>query len=232
MAKKNPTRFTIFMRDMREHSVAKQRGMCQREARRRRAEIVAEYIAHEHDGGERDEWIKRTRADEGAMVAGMYVIPERATKGKRPGADYAAALQRLVRKVALVVDAETGATSDDGGKWDAAIVSGAHKTASGRRLTKPRAVAMRAKQVAEAKPGVVEHWLSPQMKPARDRWAQHWRDIAYRSAREALDAMPEEIRAELGSLETARRIFGRRRPGDPSAGGRPPKKTKRKTKRT
>lgn len=101
------------------------------------------------------------------------------------------------------------------------------------RTTSERARAMRAAQLAVAEPGVVDRWTKdPSMKATRERWAQHWRDIAYRSAREALDAMPEEIRAEMGSLETARRIFGRRRPGDPSAGGRPPKKPKRKTKRT
>lgn len=227
MRKTNPTRLTVFMRHMRGHGIEHQRQICEREARRRGAVIVAEYIAGDHDGHERDEWIIRTRPAEGAMVAGLYVIPEPAVKGTRPSADFASALQRLVRRVALIVDAETGTTSDDGGKWDKLVISSAHKVSAGRQLSRNRAKAMNAKARAKAGPGIVEKWAAPNMKRELARWSQHWRDVGFKSAAEAFASFPAEIQAEIGSIVTARRIFGRRRPGDPSAGGRPKAKTTR-----
>lgn len=212
------------MRGLRGHSVEHQRELIRRELARRKATAVAEYVHDEAGGGERDEWIKRTRPTEGAMVAGLFVIPEAARKGLRPSADYATAMQRIVRQAAIVVDAATGVTSDDGDKWDDAVRSAAHSTAAGRNLTKRQAKQMRAKQIATQGPSVTTRWASPAMKSEFKRWQQHWRDQAFRNDTEAFEAMPDAIRQELKSTVTARRVFGRRRPYDPSAGGRPSSK--------
>lgn len=90
-----------------------------------------------------------------------------------------------------------------------------------------RARAMARSRWAKAEPGVVDLWRSPAMDAERKRWGSHWRDPVYPNAQAAFDAFPEELQQQFGSVTTARRIFKHRRPGDPSAGGRPPK-TKRK----
>jgi hypothetical protein len=96
----------------------------------------------------------------------------------------------------------------------------------GRELPRDRAVAM-AKAKAKLHPGVKAHWHSPKMKHALKRWQQHWRDPEFSSARAAFEAMDADVQEEIGSLSTANKIFGPRKPGDPSAGGRG-KKRKRK----
>lgn len=80
---------------------------------------------------------------------------------------------------------------------------------------------------ADGHRGVVDKWHSAAMRKELARWQQHWRDPIYSSADAAFEAFPDEIKDEFGSMTTARRVFGRRRPHDPTAGGRPPKKPKR-----
>lgn len=219
-------KFTVFLRALRGHPVEHQRELIEREIKRRGASVMAEYIAGE-SGDDRDEWIRRTRANEGAMVAGLYVIPEMAAKGKRPSADLTAALLDIVQRCALVVDAETGVSSKDGKRWRDLVEKSAVKTASGRALSRKKAQKMARTKWAKSSPGVVERWAAPNMRKELARWQQHWRDPIYSSAESAFEAFPDEIKAEFGSMTTARRVFGRRRPHDPTAGGRPPKKPKR-----
>lgn len=212
--------FTVFYRPLRGHSVDHQRKLVAKMLPRLGGRIVAEYVAGE-TGDDRDEWIKRTRPNEGAIVAGLFVIPEPMAPGKRPSADYAAAIMSLVQRVALVVDAESGLTSRDGEKWREMVERHALKTAAGRQLSPARAKRMAQRKWDRAEPGVYERWQSPQMAKELERWQQHWRDPKFHSADAAFAALPKEIQEEIGSITTARRIFGRRRPGDPTAGGRP-----------
>lgn len=220
-------KFTIFLRGLRGHPVERQRELIEREIKRRGATVMAEYIAGEA-GDDRDEWIKRTRSNEGAMVAGLYVIPEMAAKGKRPSADLTAALVDLIQRCALVVDAETGISSKDGKRWRELVERSAVKTASGRALSRKRAQKMARKKWEVTGPGAVARWAAPNMRKELARWQQHWRDPIYSSAEAAFAALPDDIRDEFGSITTARRVFGRRKPNDPTAGGRPPVKKRKR----
>ena len=220
-------KFTIFLRGLRGHTVERQRELIEREIKRRGASVMAEYIAGE-SGDDRDEWIKRTRSNEGAMVAGLYVIPEPAAKGKRPSADLTAALVDIIQRCALVVDAETGVSSRDGKRWRELVEKSAVKTAGGRALSRKRAQKMAEKRWDKADPGVEKRWNAPNMKRELARWQQHWRDPIYSSAEAAFAALPDDIRKEFGSVTTARRVLKRRRPNDPTAGGRPPMKKPRR----
>lgn len=185
---------------------------------------VVFYAAHE-----RDYWVRSLRRDEMALVARLEVIAETRGTVKRPLVDFAATLADIVQRAGVVVDGETGITSADGRRWRDLVEVTARRLATGsRRLPKAKARRMAAVRWARAEQGVVRRWLSPSKAAARAKWAQHYRDPIYPSARAAFEAMPEEIRAELGSLKTAERIFGRRRPGDPSAGGRPAKRRRKK----
>lgn len=179
-----------------------------------------------YEGDERDAWVRALRRDEMALVARLEVIAQPKTIGsRRPLVDFTATLADLLRKARVVVDAETGITSEDGRRWRDLVEWTAHRIATGkRRLPRKMAKTMAQKRWAAAEPGVVERWKSPAKTKDRERWGQHYRDPSFSSARVAFEAMPEEIRAEIGSLKTAERIFGRRRPGDPSAGGRRPKR--------
>lgn len=178
-----------------------------------------------YEARERDHWVRSLRRDEMALVARLEVIAETRGKVKRPLVDFTAALSDLVQRARVVVDGETGITSADGRKWRDLVEMTARRLATGsRRLPKAAARRMAAKRWARAEPGVVRLWQSTSKAAERAKWAQHYRDPAFPSARAAFEAMPEEIRRAIGSLKTAERIFGRRRPGDPSAGGRPPRR--------
>lgn len=217
--------FTAFYRALRGHSVEHQRKLVEAVVARMGGKIVAEYTAGE-SGDDRDEWIRRTRATEGAVVAGLYVIPEPASKGpkgKRPSADYAAALMALVQGCAVVVDAESGLTSKDGARWRTLVELHAKKTAAGRKMTVMRAKAMAEKRWENMPPKLVERWSEPNMAREKERWGQHWRDPKFRSGAAALAKMPKKLRDEFVTTKRMYAVFGPRDPSG-SKGGRPAKR--------
>lgn len=224
--------FTAFYRPLSGHSAQHQRKLVHAYVQQRGGRLVSEYTADIKSGnGQRDEWITRARADEVAVVAGLYVIPEGAAKGRRPSADYASALTRLQQRAGLIVDVTTGVTSADGDAWADLVHLHATKVSGGRILTRDVARRMNAKARKARGPSISVQWLAPNMARERERWSKWWRDPQFPSARHAYDAMlaamtvlPEDDQLPpVGGLSTAIKIFGRRRPGDVSAGGRPPK---------
>lgn len=219
--------YSAFIRELRGHSAQHQRKLITAYVAQRGGAIVSEYVAGK-SGGDRDEWIRRIRSDEVAIVAGLFVIPEPAGKRLRPTADMTKALFALARRSGLIVCAQSGVTSADGEAWENLIGRDAVKVASGRQLSTKRAKVMAAKANAGRGPDVVAEWRQPSMRAEFARWSQHWRDPQFPSGVLALAAIPDDVRGNIGSVSTAYRIFGRRKPGDASAGGRPPKKSKKK----
>lgn len=216
-----------FIRPLRDFGEEYQRKLIADYVKRHGGKVVAEYVQGTLGGEERNEWLRRTRPSEGAIVADLSVIAEGRAKGNgSPTADFAAVIAGLMSSVAIVVDARAGITSKDGAKWRDLVQSAASRVAGGRQLSARRASEM-AKAKNRAHPGVKAHWHSPKMKHALKRWQQHWRDPEFSSARAAFEAMDADVQEEIGSLSTANKIFGPRKPGDPSAGGRG-KKRKRK----
>lgn len=216
---------TVYYRALRGLSVEQQRQMCAVAAKRLGVRIAAEYT-HREFGDDRDEWIRRTRCTEIAMVARLEVIAQSRDEVKRPTVDFAAALQDVIQSCERLVEAASGTTSRDGKKWRDLVVSAGNIVAAGRLMTKHRARKMAAKRWANAKPGTVRLWHTPAMADELKRWSQHWRDPQYGNDVEAFEALPPKLRDEIGSPTSARRIFGKRRPGNKSAGGRPPAKRK------
>jgi hypothetical protein len=140
--------------------------------------------------------------------------------------------RKLHQRAGLVVDAVTGLTSDHGDEWADLVEQHALKVNGGRRLTRADAVEMHRKSRKARGPDVVAQWSAPNMARERKRWSQWWRDPQFPSAQHAYDAMltafealPDEDKPpSIGGLSTARKIFGRREPGEDL--GRPPKKRK------
>jgi len=214
---------STFYRPIRGLTSRQQRELCATAASKLGLTVASEYDAAEIDGA-RDEWVKQlARRREVGIVAKLEVVAETRKVVKSPTADYAAALMEAVQASAFIVDAFSGITSRDGRKWRNLVEKGASIVSAGRILTPARARKLVAKRWAKALPGTVEVWLQPHMRPQREALASIWRDSAYANDQEAFEALPVERQQEFGSSSTVRRIFGRRRPRDKSAGGRPRK---------
>lgn len=222
---------TIFYRSLVTLPLVEQHDLCRTLAKRLGLHVAAEYTAALPGDGERDEWIKRTRRGEVAIVAKLEVIAEPRTVVKRPTVDFGAALQDLIQSCERVVEAASEITSRDGKKWRELVEYAGNLIAAGRVLSPKRAKSMAAKRWAKAEPGIVKKWTSPGMERERKRWGSVWRDPENKNDVAAFNAFPKELRDVFGSPVNARRIFGRRRPDDPSAGGRGQKKPVKSTKR-
>jgi len=69
----------------------------------------------------------------------------------------------------------------------------------------------------------LENYFAGVDKDHLEVWAQIWCDPLYSNDKEAYDAMPQDVRDQIKSLQTARKIFGRRKPNNRNI-GRPKKK--------
>jgi hypothetical protein len=218
---------SAFYRPLRGLSVERQRQTCAAAAARLNLTISNEYSATDDDAA-RDEWIKQLerRPRDAAIVAKLEVIGETRQTTKSPTADFAAAIMAVAMAADFVVEADSGVTSRDGKSWRDLVKHAASVVSAGRAMSKRVAQNRAAKRWAKALPGVVERWQHKSKAAERKRWAQHWRDAAFANEHMAFEAFPEPLQQELGSSSTARRIFGKRKPGSKSAGGRPPAKRK------
>lgn len=223
-ARKN---IVTFYRGLAGLPVEKQREACHATARSLGCKIVAEYTAGEL-GDDAREWRKGLRSTDIAMVAVLQVIPEKRRPGYRPSTALAEALADLCVRQITIILAMRDLSSEDEKRWAAEVASAHNAVSSGRQLSPRQARKMARKSVEKRAPGASNRWLADAMTPAREAMARIWRDPVHESAAAALAAMPDDVQSDIGSVETAYRIFGRRRPGDKSAGGRP-RKSKRKT---
>lgn len=190
-----------YLRPLRDYSLDEQRKAIEAAG----AKVV--YVEGE-TADARSAWLRALRSTDVAMLPRLDVLPVlRTPKGKRPSVDFPAALAEVQDRCLYIADAHHGITSKDGKRWHDLVAWAAHKITVGRALPSKRGRAMARKRWANAAPGTVARWLSPHMVEKRHRWAQHWRDPAHGSEQKAFDALPDEIKAELGSKSTARRIF-------------------------
>lgn len=202
--------------------VARQREACHEAAKQLGCKIIAEYTVGEL-GGDAEEWRKALRPKDAAMVAVLQVIPDQRRPGYRPSTALTKVLADLCVRDITVLVAMRNVSSEDDARWASEVASAHDAVSSGRQLTPRQARKMAAKSVANRAPGASNRWLADAMTPAREAMARIWRDPVYPNASAALAAMPKDVKSDIGSVETAYRIFGRRAPGDKSAGGRPRK---------
>ena len=218
--------YVAFYRGLRGHTVETQRKLVEAYVRQRGGKIMASYEAGEFGGGERDDWIKSTRINEAAIVAGLFVIPEMAAKWLSPSADFAKALAQLNDRktgAGIVVCAQTGITSEDGVEWANLIETQVMRAAKGRQKTRKEFQKM-ARLSHENRPQAIKaFWHSPAMAEQFRIYQNWYRSTSYKTAEDAIAAMPKDVRESLGSLVTAIKVFGPRFP-DGSKGGRRAKK--------
>lgn len=220
----------VYLRAAKGYSLERQRADCE-------AAIAALDLPHVvyAQGGlgggldDRERWITALRSDEIAVVPRLDLIARpKVESGRRPLVDFTVALATIRERSAYLLEACTGVTSDDGKRWLARVEASANLIAHGRTLRSATAKKMAAKSAkVRRKASIVRQWRLPDRASDLLRWQQHWRDPAYSNAEEAWDALPDDVRADLGSIGTARRVLGRRLPGKRNI-GRPRKAAKRK----
>jgi len=226
----------VFYRGLRGYSLDKQKEAVKKciQARGLGEFDVKIYTQVKEDDGERECWVKDLGEEEIAMVARLTVIPHKKAKGKRrPLVDFTVTLAQLTAKnhCAFLIEAESNITSVDGKPWEQLVEWSAERVASGRELSPREGARIARVRWDRAEPGIVDKWASPLMAKELKLWTIHWRSREFKNAREAFAGMPDDVRGPIGSLRTAQKIFGKRCPNDPKAGGRPPKAKKQISKR-
>ena len=161
----------------------------------------------------RDLWAKSFRKGDKAWFARIDCLPRRAgetAKRIRIGSDIAALIAGIASKGAILVEGETGITSEDSEAFAKRVewaVQRAHLYTRTGRMTRTAAAKARAARM----PGVVSRWSAPAMASERRKALIIWTSHEFTSDEEALQALPDELAAT--STPTIRRLLGRRRPG-------------------
>lgn len=168
-------------------------------------------------------WIRSLRAGDTAWLARLDILvlpkPDR-PEGQRAAVDLAATVSEIVSRGATIVDGSTGITSHDGKRWAERVQWAARRVSVGIMSTDQARKQAAKSAIVRGHSAIVTQWKSPAMDAERERWAAVWRDAKYHNDQEAADALVEPL---TGRKHLARRIFGRRKPNDVWAGGRPRK---------
>lgn len=219
---KKPTKFTAFVRPAGSYTADEQREIIAAWLKANGCTLETEYDAGEFAGA-RDEWVTRTRKTEGAIIAALWLIGEPRGNIGRPTTDFIRALSKIEHAAALVVEAETGIASTSKQWADRKAEAQDFIAAGKRRLSKRQQRVMAAARAKKAVPGGLERWRDPANKRRYDKWHAHWTSRKFKSGAEAYNAIPEDVRDDIGGLRMMYKIFGPRHLGDVRVGGRPPK---------
>lgn len=201
--------------------VDRQREACHALAKQLGVKVAMEYNAAD-DPDALTEWRKCLSSRDVAVVAKLICIPDWRAKGRRPASVLGETLADLSAREVMLIAASDNVSSAEGPKWVAAARAAYDAISSGnRKLPRKKAQEMARRSHERRADGPVRRWTSEAMTDVRERWAVVWRDTKYSRADDAFASMPEDVQRDIGSVQSARRIFGKRRPGDKGAGGRP-----------
>lgn len=187
--------------------------------------VVYDYRA-EGRAKARAAWIRSLRVGDTAWLARLDILVLPKTdrlEGQRAAVDLATTISEIVSRGATIVDGSTGVTSRDGKRWADRVQWAARRVSVGIMSTDQARKQAAKSAIVRGQSAIVTQWKSPAMDAERERWAAVWRDAKYRNDQEVADALPEPL---TGRKHLARRIFGRRKPNDAWAGGRPRKRKK------
>lgn len=173
----------------------------------------------------RERWMDDLRAGDTAWLPSIrcLVLPARDRPERyRPLAEMCRALNKLLAKHVLIVDAKAGCSSADPEKWaDHVYAEGQHVSAGMRSIVQRRKSIRKA--AALRLPGVRARWAAPAMAAELERQRVIWTGAG------TVDRVIRHLHPELRAmkLRTLYDILGPRRPDDPTAGGRGRKRKSR-----
>lgn len=165
------------------------------------------------------------RGDEVVIVARLDCLARKRVEVKTSiTIDFALFVSSLLQRCQyiLVLDDNMGdfkpitSLDDD---WDAVMERAVYVATNGRKLSSEKAKDMQSRRWAGQFRGVVKEWtLNPERAKELEDMGRIWRDPKYTNEQQAYDAMPEEVRAQIKSVVTARKIFGKRKPNNKNLG--------------
>lgn len=221
---KLPTHYVTFVRAAGSYTADKQRDEINAWLKQHGGKVETEYDAAELPGAV-DEWATRTAKTEGAIVAALWLLPEGKASGTRPVVQMTRILGEVSRRAMLVVEASTGMTSRHA-KWPERCAEAVDYLSRGKRkLSTAQAKAMAKRALEKSPPGAVERWHDRANASRLKALRTHWLSREFSSGVEAYNALPDDIRRDVGSIRMLYKICGPRG----GHGGRPPK-VKRKGK--
>lgn len=161
-----------------------------------------------------DAWARSLRPGDRAALCWLHLLAPAPGSSAKPLKALDAAIDRVMATRAILIEAATGARSDDVEKWPAARAAARDLVRSGRHMTRREARKRGEKGRAARPQSAKQRW---EAEPRLMKQAQAlWKSRAYsndRSAWVAVNGMLEAMdRAGMrfGSPETARRVLGNR----------------------
>lgn len=158
-------------------------------------------------------WLRSIRPGDRAALAWLHLLAPPPGKEVKPLAAFNRFYDRLMAARAVVIEAGTGKTSD-GKDWPDAVAKARDVIRSGRHMTR-REAKRRGEKGRKARPlSTAERWAAEPalMKRALVVWRsrEHTNDAAaWRAVNDMLADM-DRLGMQIGSKETARRIFKNR----------------------
>ena len=180
---------------------------------------------------ERGSLLNDARANEVVIVSRLDVLARsRAEVKTSVSRDFMFFVSALVRKCQYVLVLNDNLQSgkhipviSDDKDWDDVMERALNVATKGRTLSSKKASEKASLRWSGEFRGVVAEWTTnPERAKELEDVSRIWRDTKYTNEREAYAAFPEEVRAQIKSLVTARRIFGKRNPNVNNV-GRPKK---------
>lgn len=169
---------------------------------------VVVYRASEVD---RATFVRAIRETEVAVIPRLDLLVPLKLKG-RPTHDLTLALDEIRDRAAIVVEVNTGTSTDDKAAWRKVLAANLTRVSSGRRsLDRKQAQRMAQRSAAVRSPrGLVTQWTddNPTARARLERWDAVWKSAKFSTWEAARAALPDELRTV--SQATLRRIFGRR----------------------
>lgn len=174
---------------------------------------------------ERGSLLHDARHDEVIIVARLNVLARTRVEVRSSiTIDFTLYVSALLRKCKyiLVLDDNLGefeSIISDDEDWDEVMERAIYVATYGRKMSSEEGRALADKRWAGKYRGVVKEWTkNPERAKDLEDMARIWRDPKFKNDQEAYDALPDEVRKQIKSLVTARRIFGRRKPNNKNLG--------------
>ena len=121
-------------------------------------------------------------------------------------------LSRVQARCSIVVDVDSGATTEREKQWQAALAKALARVSAGRRALKPKVAKSMAARSAEIRMArsVVRQWTddNPTARKRLSTYSAVWKSRKFRNWEQARDALPDELHGM--SRRTLERIFGGR----------------------